>query len=88
MVSPQVMQQLCDNHLSLVFLAQILPSLGNFIHDTSERVRTAMLELLLKLKGVRPIKFYHVVPIEHLLSRLVDKVLPCDVDKAPYMVHG
>ncbi|GFR71947.1 condensin-2 complex subunit G2-like [Elysia marginata] len=66
----KVMQQLCGNHLALAFLAQILPTLRNFVHDTSERVRLAMMELLLKLKGVRSVKFYHVVPVEHLLARL------------------
>ncbi|GFO31777.1 condensin-2 complex subunit g2-like [Plakobranchus ocellatus] len=66
----KVMHQLCDNHLALPFLTQVLPNLGNFVHDTSERVRTAVLDLLLKLKGLRAIKFYHVVAVEHLLARL------------------
>lgn len=67
---------LVDNHLCHLMLKPILPQLQNHIHDTSEKVRVAMVNLLLKVKGIRAIKFWEVVPVEHLLARL-------EVDTAP-----
>ncbi|KAH9498195.1 hypothetical protein Btru_007928 [Bulinus truncatus] len=72
----KVMHQLCDNHLAITLLKTVLPELRNFVHDVSEKVRIAMFDLLLKVKGLRAIKFYHVVPVEHILSRL-------EIDSAP-----
>ena len=51
-------------------LRALLPSLGNLIHDTSEKVRLGMVRMLLRIKKLKGIKFYHVVPVEHLLVRL------------------
>jgi condensin-2 complex subunit G2 len=59
-----------DNHLSLPFLKKLLPQMETMVHDPSERVRAAFFELLLVIKGVRDIKFYDVIPIDHLLARL------------------
>ncbi|XP_048765257.2 condensin-2 complex subunit G2-like isoform X2 [Ostrea edulis] len=67
---------LIDNHLCHLMLKPILPQLQKHIHDTSEKVRVAMVNLLLKVKGVRSIKFWEVVPVEHLLARL-------ETDSAP-----
>ncbi|XP_061177520.1 condensin-2 complex subunit G2-like isoform X5 [Saccostrea echinata] len=67
---------LVDNHLCHLMLKPILPQLQNHIHDTSEKVRVAMVNLMLKVKGVRTIKFWEVVPVEHLLARL-------EIDSAP-----
>lgn len=47
---------LVDNHLCHLMLRPILPQLQSHIHDTSEKVRVAMVNLLLKVKGVRAIK--------------------------------
>ena len=47
---------LVDNHLCHLMLKPILPQLQSHIHDTSEKVRVAMVNLLLKIKGVRAIK--------------------------------
>lgn len=47
---------LVDNHLCHLMLKPILPQLQSHIHDTSEKVRVAMVNLLLKVKGVRAIK--------------------------------
>ncbi|XP_012939840.1 condensin-2 complex subunit G2 [Aplysia californica] len=66
----KVMHQLCDNHLCILMLKKVLPGLRNFVHDTSEKVRAAMFDLLLKVKGLRAIKFWSIVPVEHILSRL------------------
>lgn len=70
------MALLVDNHLAIPFLKKILPELRDYIHDSSEKVRIAMFDLLLKVKGIRPIKFWKVVPIEHILVRL-------ETDSAP-----
>lgn len=51
-------------------LRPLLPFLGNRIHDSVERVRLATARMLLKLKGIKGIKYYHVVPSNHILSRL------------------
>ena len=53
------LQGLCiilENHLSQPILKELLPLLGNHIHDTSERVRIALLELLILVKNMRAIK--------------------------------
>ncbi|XP_064594781.1 condensin-2 complex subunit G2-like isoform X2 [Liolophura sinensis] len=68
--------ELLDNHLCHPLLKSLLPALKDFIHDTSEKVRLTMLELLLKVKSVRGIKFWSVIPMEHLLARL-------EIDTAP-----
>lgn len=51
-------------------LRPLLPSLGNLIHDKVERVRVAAVGLLSAIKKTPGIKYYHVVPVEHLTSRL------------------
>ncbi|CAH1776019.1 unnamed protein product [Owenia fusiformis] len=67
---------LLDNHMSHPLLKPVLPKLQDFLHDSSEKVRIAVLDMLLKLKTLRTIKFWQVVPTDHLLARL-------EVDSAP-----
>ncbi|XP_033124191.1 condensin-2 complex subunit G2-like [Anneissia japonica] len=59
-----------DNRLSHGLMKRLLPQLGLLIHDSSEKVRVAFVELMLKVKGVRSIKVSEVVSVEHLLVRL------------------
>ncbi|EDV27825.1 uncharacterized protein TRIADDRAFT_63696 [Trichoplax adhaerens] len=59
-----------DNHLSQPSLKALLPKLTNHIHDFSERVRLAFIDLLILVKGSLGIKFWEIVPSEHLLARL------------------
>uniref|UniRef100_A0A8C7RID1 Non-SMC condensin II complex, subunit G2 n=1 Tax=Oncorhynchus mykiss TaxID=8022 RepID=A0A8C7RID1_ONCMY len=59
-----------DNGSSHPLLEQILPALKNSLHDTSEKVRVAFLDMLLKIKAVRAAKFWKVSSMEHLLARL------------------
>lgn len=40
------------------------------IHDTTERVRAAMVKLLDFVKHIRSIHFYDIVSVEDLLTRL------------------
>ncbi|XP_030855770.1 condensin-2 complex subunit G2 [Strongylocentrotus purpuratus] len=59
-----------DNPLSHPLLKNLLPSLKSFIHDTSEKVILAFVDLLLKVKGLKTIKVWSIVPVEDLLARL------------------
>ncbi|KAM4543917.1 condensin-2 complex subunit G2 [Fundulus diaphanus] len=59
-----------DNPLSHPLLEKLLPTLKYSLHDTSERVRTAFLDLLIKVKAVRAAKFWDVCSMDHLLARL------------------
>eukprot|EP00051_Salpingoeca_urceolata_P017934 m.249024 g.249024 ORF g.249024 m.249024 type:complete len:1108 (+) comp19082_c0_seq4:119-3442(+) len=58
------------NHLALPLMKQLLPRLRDSIHDPSERVRSAFIDCLLFVKGIRDVKYWDVVPVEHLLARL------------------
>nr|XP_019943442.1 PREDICTED: condensin-2 complex subunit G2 [Paralichthys olivaceus] len=59
-----------DNALSHPLLEKLLPTLKYSLHDTSEKVRTAFLDMLLKVKAVRAAKFWDVCNMDHLLARL------------------
>jgi condensin-2 complex subunit G2 len=43
-------------------LRALLPSIGNLINDKVERVQLATVKLLLQVKKIRGIKYYHGVP--------------------------
>ncbi|KAJ6659329.1 hypothetical protein lerEdw1_019200 [Lerista edwardsae] len=59
-----------DNVLSHPLLEQLLPALKYNLHDNSEKVRVAFVDMLLKIKSVKAAKFWKICPIEHLLTRL------------------
>ncbi|XP_075068213.1 condensin-2 complex subunit G2 isoform X2 [Mixophyes fleayi] len=61
---------LLDNKLGHPLLEQMLPTLKNSLHDNSEKVRVAFVDMLLKIKAVRAAKFWKMCPMEHLLARL------------------
>jgi len=61
---------LMDTKASHGVLKRLLPKLGNLIHDTSHRVRLACARFLLKVNTLNGVKFYHVVPSEHVIVRL------------------
>jgi condensin-2 complex subunit G2 len=52
----QGVSTLLDNPLVHPLLKNILPEMRNLVHDTSEKVRIAFIDLLLKVKGMRAIK--------------------------------
>ena len=54
-------------------LRNLLPFLGDLIHDRVEKVRLATVRLLLKLKTLKGFKYYHTVPSNHLLARLAEE---------------
>lgn len=59
-----------DNKLSHPLLEQLLPTLRYSLHDNSEKVRVAFVDLLLKIKAVRAAKFWKICPMEDILVRL------------------
>ncbi|NWS27660.1 CNDG2 protein, partial [Polioptila caerulea] len=59
-----------DNKLSHPLLEQLLPATKHSLHDSSEKVRVAFVEMLLKVKATKAAKFWNICPMEHLLSRL------------------
>ncbi|CAB9497077.1 Condensin-2 complex subunit G2 [Seminavis robusta] len=64
---------LLDSPQCHAVLRGLLPSVANLIHDTNKTVRLAAVNLLLKVKSVRSIKYYHVVTSGHLKARLEDE---------------
>ena len=63
---------------SHVYLKALLPKLGDCLHDTNEAVRSAVLDLLNTVKGLRSIKFWNICSVENLLARLeTDKAYLC-----------
>ncbi|XP_037241174.1 condensin-2 complex subunit G2 isoform X1 [Falco rusticolus] len=59
-----------DNKLSHPLLEQLLPAVKHSLHDTSEKVRVAFVDTLLKIKATKTAKFWEICPMEHLLTRL------------------
>ena len=59
-----------DNHVSHPLLAGRLPLLADRMHDSSESVRVAMADLLLKVRAVKGIRFFDVVALPDILARL------------------
>ncbi|XP_074549020.1 condensin-2 complex subunit G2 isoform X2 [Halichoeres trimaculatus] len=59
-----------DNALSHPILEKMLPTLKNSLHDNSEKVRAAFLDMLIKVKEVRAAKFWDICHMDHLLARL------------------
>lgn len=64
------MSMILDNRMSHPLMEKLLPALKLSLHDKSEKVRAAFVDLLLKIKAVRAAKFWKVCSMEHLLGRL------------------
>lgn len=54
-------------------LRELLPLVGNLIHDRVEKVRLAVVNMLLFIKGIPKIKYYKVVPLNHLTARFAEE---------------
>ncbi|KAM6102154.1 condensin-2 complex subunit G2 isoform 2-T2 [Theristicus caerulescens] len=59
-----------ENKLSHPLLEQLLPAVKCSLHDNSEKVRVAFVDMLLKIKATKAAKFWKICPMEHLLTRL------------------
>ncbi|GIY12717.1 condensin-2 complex subunit G2 [Caerostris extrusa] len=67
---------LLENPLIFPTLQTILPLLRPLFHDISDAVRIAFCQLLLRVKKISSIKYYDIVPLDHLLARMEeDKVI-------------
>ncbi|XP_029192981.2 condensin-2 complex subunit G2-like [Acropora millepora] len=66
----QGLKVLLDNRLSHPLLKTLLVHLQDLVHDSSEKVRIAFLDVLLFVKGLKAIKFWNIVPLEQLLCQL------------------
>ena len=64
------LRQVLENHAAHPALHALLPRLAPLVHDTSETVRTAFVELLDAAKHLRSFRFYQIVPLKGLLYRL------------------
>jgi len=66
------------NFSSSLYLCVVhLPRLAPLIHDHSDKVRLAFVRLLNALKHIKSMKFWEIVPMEHLLARLRDETSSC-----------
>ncbi|KFP23537.1 Condensin-2 complex subunit G2, partial [Colius striatus] len=59
-----------ENKLSHPLLEELLPAVKQSLHDNSEKVRVAFVDMLLKIKATKAAKFWKICPMEHLLARL------------------
>lgn len=68
----QGLKLMLENHETYPLLSMALPRLRPFIHDNVERVRIAILELLVKLKSkhIAKLSYLSVVPLDQILLRL------------------
>lgn len=55
---------------SVLTLQELLPQLGSHINDNSQQVRSAFLDLLIRVKSVRNIRFFDIVSLDNLFLRL------------------
>lgn len=69
----QTVTSLLAEYKTHAVIRPLLPSMGNLIHDKTEKVRLAVVHMLLVVKKLRGMKYYHVVPATHLLARLADE---------------
>ncbi|KAG3118690.1 hypothetical protein PI124_g2793 [Phytophthora idaei] len=64
-------QFILDNHNSHSILKSLLPMLAPLINDRNEKVRAEFGALLVRIKSIRNLHFYDVVPVNDLLCRMV-----------------
>jgi len=61
---------LLDNPDAIPFLKEVLPRIGEALDDVNVNVRAAFVRLLIKVKATKDIRYWDVVPAEHLIIRL------------------
>eukprot|EP01117_Protostelium_nocturnum_P013458 TRINITY_DN5020_c0_g1_i1.p1 TRINITY_DN5020_c0_g1~~TRINITY_DN5020_c0_g1_i1.p1 ORF type:complete len:1201 (+),score=436.93 TRINITY_DN5020_c0_g1_i1:35-3637(+) len=61
---------LLDNHLSQPMLKIALVKLGDLVNDSSEGVRSAFFDMLAVVKNIKLIRYYEIVNVEDLLTRM------------------
>lgn len=66
----QAIEKILSNPLSHPLLKEMLPELSHSIHDTSDRVRTGFVRILLAVKANKGLKVHEIVDIDNLLAQL------------------
>lgn len=61
---------LLDSQDAIPFLKEVLPRIGEAFDDVNVNVRVAFVRLLIKVKATKDIRYWDVVPAEHLIIRL------------------
>lgn len=69
----QAITSLLSEEKTHAILRPLLPSIGNMIHDKTEKVRLAVVKMLLVIKKLKGMKYYHVVNANNLLKRLAEE---------------
>ena len=69
----ETITSLLDIPQSHAVLRALLPMLGNLIHDKTEKVRLAAAKMLLKVKQIPGIRFYHVVPVVNIAAQMAEE---------------
>uniref|UniRef100_UPI00358DFE9C condensin-2 complex subunit G2 n=1 Tax=Myxine glutinosa TaxID=7769 RepID=UPI00358DFE9C len=67
---------LLENKLSHPVLERLLPEAKLGLHDQSEMVRVAFVELLIQVKATKSAKYWKICPMDHLLVRLGSDTSP------------
>ena len=60
-------------------MRDLLPLLHPLLHDNSEKVRLAFLELLILVKGMKSLKFWRICSIDDLLGKSSSGALRTDI---------
>ncbi|KAK7070599.1 hypothetical protein SK128_008960, partial [Halocaridina rubra] len=63
---------LLDNNDAVSFLKEVLPRISDSFDDISINVRISFVNLLLKIKSLKILRFWRIIPVNHLLHRLED----------------
>jgi len=72
------LKNMLENPRTHLFMKNVLPRLTNCLHDVNEGVRSAMVDLLIAVKGIRTIQFWNICSPDHIFSRLeIDKPFIC-----------
>jgi hypothetical protein len=64
------LKEMLNQPLAHPVLKGLLPVLSNCVHDQSEKVRVAFIQILVKLKKTRGIAYYDIVSADQLMLRL------------------
>ncbi|XP_042859360.1 condensin-2 complex subunit G2-like isoform X3 [Penaeus japonicus] len=61
---------LLDSNDAVPFLKEVLPRIGDAFDDINGNVRVSFVKMLLKVKSLKIIRYWDIVPMNHILHRL------------------
>ncbi|XP_037804483.1 condensin-2 complex subunit G2-like isoform X2 [Penaeus monodon] len=59
-----------DSNDAVPFLKEVLPRIGDAFDDINGNVRSTFVKILLKVKSLKIIRYWDIVPMNHILHRL------------------